>query len=439
MSEPILEVTDVGKSFRSYASQWSRVAGWLAGRPRGYQEHWRLRNVSFIANRGESIGILGRNGAGKSTLLKIIAGTLTPTEGHVQVEGRINAILELGMGFNAEFSGRQNTYHSLGLLGFSRTEIDAMIPEIESFAEIGEYFDLPVRTYSTGMHARLTFSIATHVRPEILIVDEVLAVGDAAFQRKCLRRIEEFVQQGTLLLYVSHDTESVKKICDSALLLWNGEQAVFGNAKSVCDEYEKRLFGANKKNAKPNDVSARLEGYLDPELTNSCEIAYGDGRAVIEEIWLEDEDNHRINTFRSGGTLKVRYRVRFSEKVEAPLFAIMIKTREGLCVYGSDSELLAKETESFESGDRADVHLELRNALSPGVYYLNCGVKDSKDRGVFLHRRVDTLIFKVLPRNGYTDCIGISDMQATLSVKRHSPDETAAPAGIFQGDICREI
>jgi lipopolysaccharide transport system ATP-binding protein len=213
MSEPILCVDNLGKAYQSYGSEWRRMLSWFGAPVKPVEERWVLRHVNLSIQPGEAVGIVGQNGAGKSILLKLITGTLRPTEGSMRIHGRIAAILELGMSFNPEFTGRRNVYHVAGLMGFSQEEIKKVMPEIESFAEIGAYFDEPVRTYSSGMQVRVMFAVATAWRPEILIVDEALSVGDTYFQHKSFNRIREFQEMGTTLLIVSHDRSSIQTLC----------------------------------------------------------------------------------------------------------------------------------------------------------------------------------------------------------------------------------
>ena len=243
MSAALLKASHLGKAFRTYRSEWQRTLSWFGSTNAPAYDHWVLRDVSFSLSAGEAIGVVGKNGAGKSTLLKLVAGTLRPTEGTVEVAGRVAALLELGLGFNPEFTGRQNALHAAGLMGYERSAIQAAMEEIESFADIGDYFDQAVRTYSSGMQVRVAFAVATVFRPDVLVVDEALAVGDAAFQRKCFRRIESFRGDGTALLIVSHDTETLKKLCSRAVLISGGRVELSGPAKLVCDEYERQLFG----------------------------------------------------------------------------------------------------------------------------------------------------------------------------------------------------
>jgi len=246
MSRVLLQVENVGKSYREFGSEWRRFAGWFGMHSSKVKDHWVLRNVSFVVREGEAVGIVGQNGAGKSTLLKIITGTLGATEGAVRGVGRISAILELGMGFNLDLTGRENVVHSAGLMGFSSAQTQAILPDIEAFAEIGEYLDEPMRTYSSGMQMRVAFSLATAVRPDVLIVDEALSVGDAYFVHKCFRRIREFREDGTTLLIVSHDKSAVQSLCDRAVMLDKGRLVADGPPQEIMDLYNALI--AEKEN-----------------------------------------------------------------------------------------------------------------------------------------------------------------------------------------------
>ena len=423
MTTDALTIRDLGKAFRSYQSEWQRVLSWLGVSVKPANEHWVLRDVSFSVSSGEAIGIVGQNGAGKSTLLKLIAGTMVPTKGTIDVNGRTAAILELGMGFNPELTGRQNALHTGGLMGFDRRALKQIMPEIEAFADIGEYFDFPLRTYSSGMQVRVAFAVATAFRPEILIVDEALAVGDAAFQRKCFQRIEAFRAEGTTLLFVSHDTETVKKLCSHALFIKNGHLELFGPAKIVCDRYEQHLFGA-KASLQAASAEDSAMARFDPSLTSpACELVYGSGKAEIDACWIEDLEGRRINVVESGQPFVWRYDVRFSETVENPVFAMLLKTREGIALYGVDARQLDAPPAAYARGDVASVRFELSNCLAPGVYYLNCGVRlDHHNRVEFLSRRIDTALVKVVESAAPTVAIGLVDMEARLSVTVSSGD-----------------
>jgi lipopolysaccharide transport system ATP-binding protein len=415
----LLTVSNLGKSYRQYRSEWQRFARWFGIPSRPAHEHWVIRGISFDVLPGEKIGILGKNGAGKSTLLKMITGTLQPSEGQVSVHGRVAAILELGMGFNPELTGRQNVFHAAGLMGFNQQQIDEVVEDIQQFADIGEYFDQPVRIYSSGMQSRVSFAVATSFHSDILIIDEALAVGDAAFQRKCFRRLEELCDKGTALLFVSHDIESVKKICQRAVHIEAGSLVEVGEAKSVCDRYEKALF------SKASAISAvplpSPEPVMDAGLVSDCELSYGDGRAIIHDVALANSDGARANVIRSNETMKIVFAVDFHQAVRNPIFTCLVKTREGIAIFGTDSAFLKHDLRGIDAGGSVQVEFAFKAALLPGIYYINCGVRDPSESDTdFLHRRVDVAMFRVTSSENSTALAGLTDLQAVVSVQsRH--------------------
>lgn len=393
-----ITVNNLGKAYKQYPARWSRLLEWIVpGHKPRHSLRWVLRDISFVVEPGEAVGIVGVNGAGKSTLLKMITGTTQPTSGSVNVTGRIAALLELGMGFHPEFTGRQNVFMAGQLQGLTVDQITELMPQIERFADIGDYIDQSVRVYSSGMQVRLAFAVATAVRPDILIVDEALSVGDAAFQRKCFRRVEEFREQGTTLLFVSHDVDSVKKLCTKALFLKDGQAAAFGGAKTVCDMYEKVLFGGRRGGTTRGESAPTPELLVDQSLMSNCEVAYGDGRATIESIWLENGRGEQANVFGSRDSLVLKYRVRFDEAASHIAFAFMAKTRDGVALFGMDTSHMPEVTgRKFAPGDTFIARFELKNPFAPGTYYINCGVRDdTAETPVFLHRRVDAALFRV--------------------------------------------
>ncbi len=371
-----------------------------------FRDFWALKDVSFEIKKGVSVGIVGRNGAGKSTLLQIICGTLTPTSGAVETNGRVAALLELGSGFDPEFTGRENVYMNAAVLGLSKEETDACFGDILLFADIGEFIDRPVKTYSSGMLMRLAFAVAINVQPQILVVDEALAVGDVAFQRKCMRKIEELSQSGVTLLFVSHDTEIVKKVCTEAIYLNCNEVRHQGRAKEVCIEYERDLFGASN-NSQNEFAQANGIGIIDnspeidPELLVSDEKIYGDVRARILDIQLSNIAKKKLNLLKSGMEFIVSYKVCFSAGVKRPVFGIMFTNKEGICVFGVNTAGRAESLCDYIEGDEVIVSFSLTNNLGPGIYYLTCGVHSDDHTGglIFLQRRMDTLLFKSLGRD----------------------------------------
>jgi lipopolysaccharide transport system ATP-binding protein len=421
----MIKVSNLSKAYKQYPSRWSRLAEWvLLGKQIRHHLHWVLQDINFIVQPGEAVGIIGINGSGKSTLLKMIAGTTQPTTGSVHIDGHVAALIELGMGFHPDFTGRQNVFMAGQLLGYSGDEINRLMSNIEAFAEIGAYIDQPVRVYSSGMQVRLAFAVATANRPDVLIIDEALSVGDAAFQRKCFQRIENYQSAGSTLLFVSHDIETVRKLCDRALFIKDGQLAQFGVAKQVCDEYEKYLFGERRHQMKlplgSNALSPAPEASkFDPSLVASCEMSYGNGNADIESCWLEDAKGQRINVAEAGTPFRWCYRVRFNQYVDKPIFAMMLKTREGIALYGVDSTEFGDVPANAHKGELLNVSFSLFNVLAPGVYYLNCGVRIHTLNGVeFLSRRVDSAILRVSAGPSSTVIVGMVELRATLSINR---------------------
>ena len=420
-----VSVQGVGKAFKRYPSQWARAKEWLFRVP-SHEKRWVLSDVSFEVAAGTAVGILGANGAGKSTLLKIISRATAPTSGAVAVEGRVAALLELGMGFHPEFSGRQNALMAGQLLGLELSALEAAMPEIERFADIGDFMDQPLRTYSSGMQMRLAFSVATSVRPDVLIIDEALSVGDVAFQRKCYQRIEAFRAEGTTLLFVSHDIEAVKRLCTQALFLEGGKVASQGSAREVCDAYERAMFGKPRNSSgegaegtAPTDAA----GVFDPSMASVSEQIYGTGEAEIQSCWLASAAGQRINVVKAGDTVHWCFRVQFHESVSAPIFSMMLKTRDGNAVYGTDSSLIggrhAGAPAEVNAGSVVDVVFEIHTNLAPDQYFLNCGVRrEHEGESAFLSRRVDAAILRVSSSSMSSALVGPADLRGRLSITR---------------------
>ncbi|MCB2183988.1 MAG: ABC transporter ATP-binding protein [Desulfobulbaceae bacterium] len=322
----MLSIDGVGKSYRTYSSEFRRFAGWFGMGSHSFEENWIIRNVTFDVQRGESIGIIGRNGAGKSTLLKIITGTLAASEGIVVKSGRINAILELGMGFNPELSGRQNVMYACGLMGYHLDEILAAMPEIEAFAEIGDYFDKPIRSYSSGMQMRLAFSVATSFRPDVIIIDEALSVGDAYFQHKSFDRIRQFQNQGTTLLFVSHDRGAIIALCNRVLLIDNGSIIKDGAPEEVMDLYNALIA--------ESEQSTISQTPLDDHHTQTVS---GTGEVVFEDIVLLDRSRRSIDSVEVGEEVTLRLVAHSLKAVPELVLGYMIKDRLGQTMFGTNT------------------------------------------------------------------------------------------------------
>ena len=353
----LMSDNNVGKAYRSYRSEWQRIARWFYLPVKASSEHWVLKHISFNIEAGEAIGLVGQNGAGKSTLLKMITGTLQPTEGRVLVHGRIAAILELGMGFNAELSGRQNAYHAAGLMGFTTEQIDSVIDDIEDFAEIGEYFDQAVRTYSSGMQMRVAFAVATAFRPEILIIDEALSVGDSYFQHKSFGRIKEFQKAGTTLLIVSHDRGAIQALCNRAILLDGGTVIKDGPPEEVMDYYNAII--AQKENA-----TVELQTLAD----GTVQTRSGNGKANIDSVALYNAQGLPVEYIAVGEDVCLSIRVKVNAPLPELVVGYVIKDRLGQDVFGTNTHHLECVRHDLSAGTVLDYRFRFPANLGVGSY-----------------------------------------------------------------------
>ncbi len=364
---PVLVVDHVSKNYPSYASNASRFAKWIGFNSVPKADHWAIRDVSFELFPRESIAIIGPNGAGKSTLLKLITGTVRPTTGTVAHRGRISAMLELGLGFNPEFTGRQNVYLAGGLMGFSTSELDGQIDAIRAFSELDQYFDEPLRIYSSGMQARLAFAVATATRPDILIVDEVLSVGDSYFQHKSFDRINAFRAAGTSLIFVSHSMGDVRSLCDRVILLAPGKVLKDGPSEEVIDYYNAL-------------VAARETGELDieqrRERSGMVVTRSGSGESRIVELQLLDADSRApVQTVRVGQRLVLDAVIENSQSVPRLVLGYLLRDRQGNTIWGSNTwhtkQPLATKSVEAGAASRVRVELEFEARLGPGSYSIS--------------------------------------------------------------------
>lgn len=353
----LMQVSGIGKAYRRYRSEWQRFARWFGMKTVPAEEVWVLKDVNFTIEAGKAIGIVGQNGAGKSTLLKMITGTLQPTEGSIKVNGRIAAILELGMGFNPELTGRQNAYHAAGLMGYSAEQIRQAMPDIYEFAEIGHYFDEPVRTYSSGMQMRVAFAVATAFRPEILIVDEALSVGDAYFQHKSFNRIKEFQEQGTTLLIVSHDRASIQVLCDRAILLEKGTVIKDGAPEEVMDFYNALI--AEKENS-----TVQIKQMAD----GRAQTVSGTGEITVEEIAVLNDAGVPIEYVDVGQPVILMVVAKAHQDIDRLVLGYGIKDRLGQVMYGTNTHLKNQALENVKAGERVEFKIGFDMNLGPGSY-----------------------------------------------------------------------
>ncbi|PZU77515.1 MAG: sugar ABC transporter ATP-binding protein [Rhizobium sp.] len=357
MTTPVMSVHNVGKVFYRYSHEFYRIVRWFSARAPAAEEKWVLRDISFSVPRGQALAIVGRNGAGKSTLLKLITGTMRPSTGHVSLSGRISAILELGMGFNPDYTGRQNVFHSLGLMGHQHADILAALADIEAFSELGDYFDQPLRVYSSGMHMRLAFSVATAFRPDILIVDEALSVGDAYFQHKSFDRIREFRKLGTTLILVSHDRMAMLGLCDRAILLHEGRVALDGEPESVLDYYNALL---GHKAGETIVTEALGDGRI--------RTISGSRKATVDEAVLLDEAGKPVDTVDVGDIVHLHVKATAHEALEQLVLGYAIKDRFGQTIYGTNTFYSDQALTEVAAGERLAFHVSFPADLGVGTY-----------------------------------------------------------------------
>ena len=402
-------VNNIGKKYKRYPNHWARLAEWFTGwRYCGHEDRWVLRGVSFKVQHGESVGIVGQNGAGKSTLLKILTGTTQPNEGTIQIKGCVAALLELGMGFHPDFTGRQNALMARQMTGLSSEESQALLPEIEEFSELGDYMDQPLRVYSTGMQMRLAFSAAAAVRPGILIVDEALSVGDAYFQPKCIKRIRSFKEQGTTILFVSHDSGAVKSLCDRALLLDEGVLIRDGEPDAVLDYYN----GMIARKTKDEEIR-QVETELGRTTTRS-----GSDEAHVLKVEMLDKNDRPARAFRVGDHAKISCHIIFKIPIQNPTVGILIRDRLGNDVFGTNTHHINIGEQSYKAGESVNVVFALPLNLGYGNYSLTVAVHSGDTH---LRDNYDwwdqCLVFQVIPNDSFS-FIGVAAIPVEVETKK---------------------
>lgn len=362
-----LVVAGIAKAFRNYGSEYRRVASWFSPSFKPISSHWVLKDITFSVHPGEAVAIIGQNGAGKSTLLKLITGTMRPSSGCIERHGRIAAILELGMGFHPDLTGRQNVYHAAGLMGFSHTQIDTVIDEIEAFAEIGDYFDQSVRTYSSGMQMRVAFAVATAFRPDILIIDEALSVGDAYFQHKSFAKIKKFREEGTTLLFVSHDKGAILALCDRAILIEKGGILKDGIPEEVTDYYNAII--AEKENATV---------YQETTAEGKIRTVSGTGEAVIENVEILDEHGNKIEMANVGAPLILSVKASIRSDIPHLVMGYMLKDRLGQAVFGTNTHNVSRVLSDLKAGENLEYRIHFKAAMGVGSYSVTVALHEDK-------------------------------------------------------------
>ena len=373
-----IKVDNVSKVYKLYDKPIYRLKESLSIKKKVYHKnHYALDKISFEVKKGETVGIIGTNGSGKSTLLKIITGVLNPTEGKVFVDGRISALLELGAGFNPEYTGIENVYLNGTMMGYSKDEINSRIDDIIDFADIGEFINQPVKTYSSGMFVRLAFAVAINIAPEILIVDEALSVGDVFFQAKCYKKFEEFKKNGKTILFVSHELGSISKYCDRVILLNTGKIVSDGDSKKVIDVYKKILVNQLEENnkSKMNRVRTQIDNKKMKEClnVNPNKVEYGNNMANIVDFAIIDVKGNTTNVIEKGKLFTIKIKVEFKEQVEQPIFAFTIKDLKGTEITGTNTMLENINISNFEYGNLVEIDFKQEMNLQGGEYLLSLG------------------------------------------------------------------
>ena len=417
----VISVQHLSKMYKLYDKPSDRLKEslGLSGKKK-YREHYALHDVNFNIHEGECVGIIGVNGSGKSTILKIITGVLAPTTGEVKVNGRISALLELGAGFNMEYSGLENVYLNGTMIGFSEEEIDAKLDDILAFADIGDYIHQPVKTYSSGMFVRLAFAVAINIDPEILIVDEALSVGDVFFQAKCYHKFEEFKKQGKTILFVTHDLSSVSKYCDRVILLNKGVKLDEGSPKEMVDLYKQLLVGQEPVKQKTDggeDLAKAAVASISHEhfLPNPNTLEYGDKQAEIVDFAIKDDKGMFTNTIEKGSTFQILMKVRFNEQIQEPIMAYTFKNIRGTELTGTNTLFEKAEVPEPAPGGCCTVTFTQKMDLQGGEYLLSFGCTGYKD-GEFkvFHRLYDACNITVISAK---NTVGFFDMNSTVTVQ----------------------
>lgn len=421
MEEVAIRVDHVSKVYKLYDKPTDRVKESLGlTRKKLSRDHYALNDLNFTVHRGETVGIIGTNGAGKSTILKIITGVLNPSSGKVDINGRISALLELGAGFNMEYTGIENVYLNGTMIGFSKEEIDAKMDDILKFADIGDFVYQPCKTYSSGMFVRLAFAVAINIEPEILIVDEALSVGDVFFQAKCYKKFEEFKKAGKTILFVSHDLSSISKYCDRVVLLNKGTKLAEGSPREMVDMYKKLLVNQlddedNSLESDGNSVSGDSDKIWKSQLTLNPDIQeYGEKQAEIIDIAVIDEKGKITNVLEKGSSFTVKMKVLIKSRLNDPIFALTIKNLQGTDIAGTNTFYEGIDTGEIEAGENRIITFKQRMDLQGGNYLLSFGCTGyiAGEFHVF-HRLYDFCNITVVSEK---NTVGFYDMNSEVSI-----------------------
>lgn len=423
MEDVVVSIKNVSKVYKLFDKPIDRLKESLSLTHKNYHtDHFALEDISLDVHKGECVGIIGTNGSGKSTLLKIITGVLSPSSGTVEVNGKISALLELGAGFNMEYTGIENIYLNGTMLGFSKEEMDAKLDDIINFAEIGEFINQPCKTYSSGMFARLAFAVAINVEPDILIVDEALSVGDIFFQSKCYRKFNEFKEAGKTIIFVTHDMGSVIKYCERSMLINRGHHVLTGTSAEAVDVYKKILANQYDDNTKEEEkvkdtevkeVSEEDSSWKQKLILNQQVDSYGNGKAEIVDFAVLNDKGEVTSTLQKNKQFRIKMKIRFHEDIENPIFAYIIKDRKGTEITGTNTFLEKYMQKNCKKGQEITVNFDQILNLQGGQYLLSFGCTGyvGEELDVF-HRLYNACFLEVFSQK---DTVGFYDMNATVT------------------------
>ena len=419
MSDFAINIEHISKVYKLYRGRADRLKDALhLTRRQTYQDYYALSDVNFTVQKGETVGLIGTNGAGKSTLLKIVTGVLTPSGGQVEVNGRISALLELGAGFNNEYTGLENIYFNGTLLGYTREQMEERVPRIIEFAGIGDYINQPVKTYSSGMFARLAFAMAINVEPDILIVDEALSVGDIYFQSKCFKKMDEIKKNGTTVLLVTHDMSSVVKYCDRVVVLNHGKVVKEGNPKEMVDIYKKILVNQYDENKTGNaqKLSVGKDTWMSRLRLNNENVLYGSGKARIVDFGLFDENGNITGLILKKSIFTIKMKVEFMEDVEYPIFAFTVKNVRGAEVTGTNTMFERLEVSLARTGEIYVVTFQQKALLQGGEYLLSFGCTGYENAEFTAYDRLyDVVNLTIVSEQ---DTVGVFDMDSHVEIEK---------------------
>lgn len=428
--ENVIEIKDLCKKYKMYPRKKDRLLEMILPNYEKHDTFTAMEGFNLELKKGEVLGILGKNGAGKSTLLKMITGVVNPTSGSIQIKGKISSLLELGTAFNPELTGYENIYQHGQIMGLTAEQVKAKEQEIIDFADIGEHLSQPVKTYSSGMFARLAFACAINVDPDILIVDEVLSVGDMAFQLKCFKKFEQFKEKGKTILFVTHNVADVIRNCNRAIIISAGNKIFDGDVKTGVDQYKKIIVGVEDEPIQKDNITLLEEEktivpqkdgevWKDHFMENRDMLTYGSGKAEIIDYGIFDTKGDYQTTINNQDEYNVKIKVKFNELIDEPIFALAVKDFKGLELGGCNTKAYKVITGTYQKGDIVTVEFKQAFPLAPEKYTLSFGCTQFNDKGELeaFDRKYDALFIEII---GYRDCLGIIDLKSEINVIRSS-------------------